>query len=156
MIRRPPRSTLFPYTTLFRSVSYRGSDLMGGQRGRRSRCDRAGQRIGGLTRVACCSTQNNPALPASHAELLCTRPATHLGGFAPRALAAGQTLLSRALAPDSAPAQTTHQPTFAQAPPDHLASECPSFPFGGRFMLKNLPVKAAPAQGLPRLGRPRQ
>src|SRR5438034_3800741 len=23
MIRRPPRSTLFPYTTLFRSVSYR-------------------------------------------------------------------------------------------------------------------------------------
>src|SRR5258708_20075233 len=26
MIRRPPRSTLFPYTTLFRSVSY-GYDL---------------------------------------------------------------------------------------------------------------------------------
>src|SRR3712207_8642918 len=26
MIRRPPRSTLFPYTTLFRS--YRGSDLL--------------------------------------------------------------------------------------------------------------------------------
>src|SRR3712207_8289700 len=24
MIRRPPRSTLFPYTTLFRSSSYRG------------------------------------------------------------------------------------------------------------------------------------
>src|SRR2546425_6364221 len=24
MIRRPPRSTLFPYTTLFRSVSYTG------------------------------------------------------------------------------------------------------------------------------------
>src|SRR2546430_11224313 len=24
MIRRPPRSTLFPYTTLFRSESYRG------------------------------------------------------------------------------------------------------------------------------------
>src|SRR2546430_9052030 len=23
MIRRPPRSTLFPYTTLFRSISYR-------------------------------------------------------------------------------------------------------------------------------------
>src|ERR1039458_2144667 len=32
MIRRPPRSTLFPYTTLFRSnlglpISYQGSDL---------------------------------------------------------------------------------------------------------------------------------
>src|SRR5260370_28525060 len=25
MIRRPPRSTLFPYTTLFRSVNFRGS-----------------------------------------------------------------------------------------------------------------------------------
>src|SRR5260370_30900805 len=27
MIRRPPRSTLFPYTTLFRSVRSIGSDL---------------------------------------------------------------------------------------------------------------------------------
>src|SRR5688572_31230378 len=26
MIRRPPRSTLFPYTTLFRSLSARGRD----------------------------------------------------------------------------------------------------------------------------------
>src|SRR5438445_6527433 len=27
MIRRPPRSTLFPYTTLFRSSLYEGRDL---------------------------------------------------------------------------------------------------------------------------------
>src|SRR3712207_8532096 len=27
MIRRPPRSTLFPYTTLFRSLQMRGLDL---------------------------------------------------------------------------------------------------------------------------------
>src|SRR3712207_7682174 len=27
MIRRPPRSTLFPYTTLFRSLSYRPVEL---------------------------------------------------------------------------------------------------------------------------------
>src|SRR3712207_8640711 len=27
MIRRPPRSTLFPYTTLFRSEAARGGDL---------------------------------------------------------------------------------------------------------------------------------
>src|SRR3712207_8704421 len=27
MIRRPPRSTLFPYTTLFRSVPHLGADL---------------------------------------------------------------------------------------------------------------------------------
>src|SRR6185503_20547175 len=30
MIRRPPRSTLFPYTTLFRSLSVARSDLRGG------------------------------------------------------------------------------------------------------------------------------
>src|SRR2546427_1543560 len=30
MIRRPPRSTLFPYTTLFRSVSSGGEDLLDG------------------------------------------------------------------------------------------------------------------------------
>src|SRR2546429_5669743 len=30
MIRRPPRSTLFPYTTLFRSPTPRNSVLLGG------------------------------------------------------------------------------------------------------------------------------
>src|SRR5256885_14736127 len=29
MIRRPPRSTLFPYTTLFRSVGYIGKSRVG-------------------------------------------------------------------------------------------------------------------------------
>src|SRR5256885_10550262 len=29
MIRRPPRSTLFPYTTLFRSVGYRDDPVVG-------------------------------------------------------------------------------------------------------------------------------
>src|SRR5256885_5107849 len=28
MIRRPPRSTLFPYTTLFRSLVYANSDVL--------------------------------------------------------------------------------------------------------------------------------
>src|SRR2546426_1779884 len=28
MIRRPPRSTLFPYTTLFRSLCFRGAFLL--------------------------------------------------------------------------------------------------------------------------------
>src|SRR2546422_6826409 len=36
MIRRPPRSTLFPYTTLFRSLSSRGTPPPG-KRGGRSR-----------------------------------------------------------------------------------------------------------------------
>src|SRR3712207_8417673 len=30
MIRRPPRSTLFPYTTLFRSITLRGQELLKG------------------------------------------------------------------------------------------------------------------------------
>src|SRR5260370_21149202 len=37
MIRRPPRSTLFPYTTLFRSVRHQGGDprrLRAGEGGR--------------------------------------------------------------------------------------------------------------------------
>src|SRR5690349_24112780 len=32
MIRRPPRSTLFPYTTLFRSVGHRGRVQRAGRR----------------------------------------------------------------------------------------------------------------------------
>src|SRR2546430_13597457 len=33
MIRRPPRSTLFPYTTLFRSLRHRGGRLDGDRAG---------------------------------------------------------------------------------------------------------------------------
>src|SRR3712207_8487676 len=33
MIRRPPRSTLFPYTTLFRSLRRRGGEGPGGEGG---------------------------------------------------------------------------------------------------------------------------
>src|SRR2546426_2585411 len=38
MIRRPPRSTLFPYTTLFRSVrrQHDADDCSGGSRGNRA------------------------------------------------------------------------------------------------------------------------
>src|SRR5690242_21331482 len=35
MIRRPPRSTLFPYTTLFRSAPHRGGDGLRGLLGPR-------------------------------------------------------------------------------------------------------------------------
>src|SRR3712207_6865286 len=49
MIRRPPRSTLFPYTTLFRSIRPRDQggglrfDLPGAGRGRRARCEGGGR-----------------------------------------------------------------------------------------------------------------
>src|SRR5271170_8321498 len=47
MIRRPPRSTLFPYTTLFRSAGRRGrGKRRGAPRGRRSaRRDRKSTRL---------------------------------------------------------------------------------------------------------------
>src|SRR5437870_8261798 len=47
MLRRPPRSTLFPYTTLFRSVGdgerVRARVVVGGGRRRRSEVDRGPQ-----------------------------------------------------------------------------------------------------------------
>src|SRR5258708_27403753 len=42
MIRRPPRSTLFPYTTLFRSL---GNDLCAGGMHAVQVADRGGQRL---------------------------------------------------------------------------------------------------------------
>src|SRR5258708_20718930 len=51
MIRRPPRSTLFPYTTLFRSArSWRGAPRGARDRGRGSPA-RADRRAGRTTRV---------------------------------------------------------------------------------------------------------
>src|SRR3712207_7597513 len=46
MIRRPPRSTLFPYTTLFRSGGYRDGSVL-----RHRRRDGAFRRPDGLERV---------------------------------------------------------------------------------------------------------
>src|SRR5436189_1195909 len=50
MIRRPPRSTLFPYTTLFRSISFHGQAVSedgrsGGVRLRPSGTDRGLRRL---------------------------------------------------------------------------------------------------------------
>src|SRR6266536_5350837 len=41
MIRRPPRSTLFPYTTLFRSATRRRRRLLGTRRGHPRPSDRS-------------------------------------------------------------------------------------------------------------------
>src|ERR1039457_6031009 len=38
MIRRPPRSTLFPYTTLFRSIRFHADHLRGGETVARGVC----------------------------------------------------------------------------------------------------------------------
>src|SRR3712207_8493973 len=47
MIRRPPRSTLFPYTTLFRSVLRLGVRLVADPRVRQRRVADRGARLGG-------------------------------------------------------------------------------------------------------------
>src|SRR2546428_6513341 len=50
MIRRPPRSTLFPYTTLFRSTSRRRSSRLRAWHGHlpwRAACFPASRRLGG-------------------------------------------------------------------------------------------------------------
>src|SRR2546426_1616255 len=47
MIRRPPRSTLFPYTTLFRSgIADRHRQTIGGEDGERCRMFRRQQHVG--------------------------------------------------------------------------------------------------------------
>src|SRR3712207_7914688 len=50
MIRRPPRSTLFPYTTLFRSVPRRGRHRVGAPVPARARRGRGGALHGALRR----------------------------------------------------------------------------------------------------------
>src|SRR5258708_13924570 len=55
MIRRPPRSTLFPYTTLFRSA---GSDGAHYNLGRRFRKFKVGAFI-----IGCCENSVNSRLP---------------------------------------------------------------------------------------------
>src|SRR3712207_7526819 len=50
MIRRPPRSTLFPYTTLFRSLRDDSLARSAGTREHRARGRRAGDLLGGQRR----------------------------------------------------------------------------------------------------------
>src|SRR2546422_3481254 len=55
MIRRPPRSTLFPYTTLFRSDEASGIDAAAGERLAQRRDAALGERgLGGRGRAVLC------------------------------------------------------------------------------------------------------
>src|SRR5260221_6789750 len=74
MIRRPPRSTLFPYTTLFRSHLLHGGEEMQadevlwpraclGQAG-----DRQGRGVGGEDRVR---SEEHTSELQSHSDLVC-------------------------------------------------------------------------------------
>src|SRR2546421_9657816 len=65
MIRRPPRSTLFPYTTLFRSDRDRVT------RGRRSRAEDAGQLPGAVDRSALQRSEEHTSELQSRSDLVC-------------------------------------------------------------------------------------
>src|SRR3712207_8537005 len=62
MIRRPPRSTLFPYTTLFRSKGLSGARAA--TRRRRRTGGNRGSRTAGRRR--CCPPPRRGAPPAGH------------------------------------------------------------------------------------------
>src|SRR3712207_7209766 len=72
MIRRPPRSALFPYTTLFRSVRH-GEHLVGTEQSARERADaptedRRGQHVG---RVAHGRSEEHTSELQSRQYLVC-------------------------------------------------------------------------------------
>src|SRR5436190_16653007 len=66
-MRRPPRSTLFPYTTLFRSVAQRLDQLVavGGRV-----AAELGQHLAGLQRIDARSEEHTSELQ-SHSDLVC-------------------------------------------------------------------------------------
>src|SRR2546425_7572259 len=87
MIRRPPRSTLFPYTTLFRSPAIPGADWVGedahcGSRGGDSVRGPAGGDQGGLRRVSALARDCQADwLAAGVSGAPGDTPAHHAGGF---------------------------------------------------------------------------
>src|SRR5438874_10732828 len=62
MIRRPPRSTLFPYTTLFRSRDEQGGVLRGRDRD-------VLREAGGARRAGSCPDRKSTRLNSSHVEI---------------------------------------------------------------------------------------
>src|SRR3712207_8031010 len=77
MIRRPPRSTLFPYTTLFRSAGLRGAaGGVAGPRARRARPRghgplprRVREQGGGAARAQRALDRKSTRLNSSHANI---------------------------------------------------------------------------------------
>src|SRR2546421_1028025 len=68
MIRRPPRSTLFPYTTLFRSVPKADRDHRPGEEGRRD-ADRRRDDVDDLVRLGRRSDRKSTRLNSSHDQI---------------------------------------------------------------------------------------
>src|SRR2546425_4181557 len=73
MIRRPPRSTLFPYTTLFRSLSCRVASRRRARPPLRTRVDRAAScsAPAAAARGPRCLPPRSPALPPDASRTPC-------------------------------------------------------------------------------------
>src|SRR2546421_6986796 len=71
MIRRPPRSTLFPYTTLFRSPSQ--SDAQHGQSARGSRLPRSHGHRSRRNQGPCATENKRHGVPAISGDRKSTR-----------------------------------------------------------------------------------
>src|SRR2546427_9163508 len=70
MIRRPPRSTLFPYTTLFRSSRRARRGRSGPARSRGPACGRKRLRSSSETIYLCCQTdRKSTRLNSSHSQI---------------------------------------------------------------------------------------
>src|SRR3712207_6891681 len=67
MIRRPPRSTLFPYTTLFRSGSAGAVPVLDGAR--RGRCGPRPRGVGPGDRGSAWADRESTRLNSSHANI---------------------------------------------------------------------------------------
>src|SRR5438034_6980709 len=70
MLRRPPRSTLFPYTTLFRSLNRLARREQAGERVRiilRDACDRRGS----ARNIAAVRSEEHTSELQSHSDLVC-------------------------------------------------------------------------------------
>src|SRR3712207_7657262 len=83
MIRRPPRSTLFPYTTLFRSMSnaHQGAELDGVPVGSINSNLKTGRETTTAARLASNRDRKSTRLNSSHANIsyavFCLKKNTH-------------------------------------------------------------------------------
>src|SRR5260370_31498607 len=74
MIRRPPRSTLFPYTTLFRSVNSTGATVFSGIVGGTTPLSSLTTDAGGSTTVGNVRSEEHPYELQSHLNIVSRLP----------------------------------------------------------------------------------
>src|SRR3972149_668987 len=135
MMRRPPRSTLFPYTTLFRSPSASWWSARSGPRGPaadRSRVARRGDIQGGFPRVR--TTRVLRAVSCSSSKPLPTAPMTSQVTMAERFSAFSFVDRITALVPGRRAAGRFRVPRHVRRFPGALVAEATGQPAAGGAM----------------------